>query len=416
MRGLIAVLALLLVLPGTALAVPALNGEFDVSGQPLRLTQGPDGNVWVTLANNKLARVQPDGTVTEFDLPAGTAGAEGITAGPDGNLWIEANGEVIRVDPANAAAGQDFAIAGLAAQEIVTGPDGNLWVANVSEVVRVGTAGTEVAPRYTNVTVGARGLVTGRDGNVWIADFGGAAIVKVTPAGTATPYTVGGGPQQVAAGPAGQLAFTNPNSTFGRMAYDGTFQETAMAATDPFGVVFGQDGAWWTAQFASNSLGRVTTDGTYTQLPLTANSGPRYLTTGAGNTLWVALQTTNKIARVTGVDPPPGMDPIPPPPDFAPVLSELRVTPRRARPGRRRTVRFKSSEAATGTIRIRRRVTGTKRFRTVITLTRPVAAGTNAIRFKRRLRRGRYRVVVTARDAASNVSAPVRARFRVTRR
>jgi hypothetical protein len=284
-----------------------------------------------------------------------------------------------------------------------------------------------VAPRYLNVTVGARGITTGRDGNVWIADFADTAIVRVTPAGIATVFNVdGGGPQQVAAGPEGQLAFTNPNSEFGRMAYDGGFQTTSMPALDPFGVVFGTDGAWWTAQFNGSALGRVTTDGQYTQLPLTPNSGPRYLTTGANNTLWVALQTTNKIARITGVDPPagPGPDPDPdpgtgqtPPPDLvAPVLSEMRVTPRRSAPRKRRTVRVTSSEAGTATVRIQRRSRRTKRFRGVSTFDRPVAAGANALRFKRKLRPGRYRVRVTATDAARNTSTPLGARFRVIRR
>ena len=416
MRTLLAVLAVL-ALPGTALAAPALNGEFAVSDQPQRIATGPDGNVWVTLAGAKLARVQPDGTVTEFPLPATTAGAEGIATGPDGNLWIEATNAVIRVNPASPAAGQSFPISPLSGQAIAAGPDGNLWVPTGADVARITTAGNEVAPRFTNITVGARGLTTGRDGNVWIADFGDTAIVKVTPAGAKTVYdTAGGGPQQVAAGPEGQLAFTNPQSDFGRMAYDGSFQPTSMPGTDPFGVVFGTDGAWWTAQFNGSMLGRVTTTGEYTQLPLTPNSGPRYLTTGANNTLWVALQTTNKIARITGVDPPPGMDPTPPPPDFAPMLSELSVTPRKSRPRRRRTVRVTSSESATATVRIQRRSPRTRRFRGVFTFDRAVAAGPNAIRFKRRLRPGRYRVRVTATDAGRNTSAPMRASFRVTRR
>jgi hypothetical protein len=110
------------------------------------------------------------------------------------------------------------------------------------------------------------------------------------------------------------------------------------------------------------------------------------------------------------------VDPIPPPPDFAPVVSELRVTPRKARPRKRRTVRLTSSEAATAALTVRRRSPRTKRYRTVRTITRPVVAGGNAIRFKGPRVRGRYRAVVVATDAANNASAAVRAPFRVTRR
>jgi hypothetical protein len=75
-----------------------------------------------------------------------------------------------------------------------------------------------------------------------------------------------------------------------------------------------------------------------------------------------------------------------------------------------------STEAAAGTLRIQRRSGKTKRFVTVMTRIRPIVAGNNALRFKKRLRPGRYRVVVVARDQTGKASAPLRARFRVTRR
>ena len=75
---------------------------------------------------------------------------------------------------------------------------------------------------------------------------------------------------------------------------------------------------------------------------------PRDIATGPGNTLWVTLDMSNKVARITGVDPPPVMTPpdplpplpvpvvTPPPPvvpldSTAPVISRLRLTPKHFR-------------------------------------------------------------------------------------
>jgi streptogramin lyase len=72
-------------------ARPRFGGAFDLSGTPGQIARGPDGNIWVTLSgsgqNNTLARVRPNGDVTEF-APAAVVNPVGITSGPDGNLWL----------------------------------------------------------------------------------------------------------------------------------------------------------------------------------------------------------------------------------------------------------------------------------------------------------------------------------------
>jgi hypothetical protein len=50
-------------------------------------TAGPDGNVWFAeLAGNRIGRVTPAGTVTEFPLPVPQSAPLDITVGPDGNI------------------------------------------------------------------------------------------------------------------------------------------------------------------------------------------------------------------------------------------------------------------------------------------------------------------------------------------
>ena len=81
-------------------------------------------------------------------------------------------------------------------------------------------------------------------------------------------------------------------------------------------------------------------------------------------------------------------------------------------------IRWRQSEDARVTIRFARRVRG--RFRTVRRkMTFQSTAGNHRLRFRGRfdlkhpLKPGRYRMALTAKDAAGNVSAPDRVRFRL---
>lgn len=82
---------------------------------------------------------------------------------------------------------------------------------------------------------------------------------------------------------------------------------TELVASDPFGVAFAPDGAYWIARSLANDLLRLTPGGQTTTLTGFAPSGgvgPRKIATGPGDTLWVTLDTPEKVARVTGVTPP----------------------------------------------------------------------------------------------------------------
>lgn len=56
------------------------------------INAGPDGNVWfVEYRSNKIGRITPQGTITEFPIPTPDPNIENdddITAGPDGNVWF----------------------------------------------------------------------------------------------------------------------------------------------------------------------------------------------------------------------------------------------------------------------------------------------------------------------------------------
>lgn len=75
----------------TRFAVPAPDDD------PLRLTTGPDGNVWFTFqsTSSQLGRVTPTGAFTEFPI----ASVGDIVQGADGNLWFTdpADNQIVRL-------------------------------------------------------------------------------------------------------------------------------------------------------------------------------------------------------------------------------------------------------------------------------------------------------------------------------
>jgi len=101
----------------------------------------------------------------------------------------------------------------------------------------------------------------------------------------------------------------------------------------------------------------------------------------------------------------------------APLITGFRAT----RTHHRTRFRYTLSERARVSLKIQRRLHGRQaRYRTVARLSRSGTAGRNLTRFsgriaKRALRPGRYRVRITAIDAAGNRSAPRSARFRIAR-
>ena len=170
----------------------------------------------------------------------------------------------------------------------------------------------------------------------------------------------------------------------------------------------------WYAEFQAGAVGRVDAAGNTTNVTgMTAPAGPRYVTAGPGNTLWFTEETGNRLGRVTGIELPQ-----PTPADTTrPNVTGLRLSRTVFRLGGRGTViRWRQSEKARVTLRFARRVDG--RWRRVRRVMRfQSTAGAHRLRFRGRfdlrhpLRPGRYRMTLTARDAAGNVSLPDRARF-----
>jgi streptogramin lyase len=322
------VLVLLLLTAASAAAAPRIDGEFDVSSvdSNTKIAAGPDGNVWLTLASNAgendVARVTPSGEVKEYDIGS-FANLWGITGGPEGKIWVAHNGGVTGFSP-NEPEGlkQTFLISEIVGSNaIVTGPEGNLWVATDNNLVRVDVAASDAKVFPVPGLVGKDIDVAGS----LLAIASQEEIVTATPSDppVTDEFKIDGLVSQgVAGSPSGQIAFSDPLASpekIGLITPPNPAQETELVG-DPIGVTFGADGAFWIAQFASGSVARLSTDNQLTGLTGLKKEGPRNITAGPGNTLWVTVETDggnetpDKVAKISGVEQPKVENP-PSPPD-----------------------------------------------------------------------------------------------------
>lgn len=416
MRGVLRTTAVALATGGAALAsaaaaaaVPVVDGEFPLpAGQTVgannEITQGPDGNMWVTSENNAVVRFAPDGTPTAFPIANTPAG---ITAGPDNNLWVTTTIGVIKVDPATGTdTAYDVDLANGAG--IVGGPDGNLWAVGGDELVRFSPADPSGTNTNTIIAgMSGKGMSVGTDGLLWIADGAGRVIsATAADAPAPTPYDVGFGPQDVAGGANAQVAWANPLSSphqVGLLTPGGTPQPIPIDTSDPFGIVFGQDGAYWVARGSTDDLLRLTVDGQTSTLggfSPSGNVGPRKLATGPNNTLWVTLDTQEAVARVSGVKAGGGASPEPDTTIDKKPKRKLKTKKRRAKA----KFRFSSSDpAATFECKLERK-------------RKPSAFRACSSPKKYKLKPGKYRFQVRAVATGVTDPTPARHRFKVVRK
>ena len=439
MKHSLSALLLSLFLAAPAAAAPAIQ-EFDLpsaAAQPQDLVLGPDGNIWFTERGvSKIGRISASTPGIPEEFPTKDAGAapDIITVGPDGNIWFteQSNNSIGRMTPSNPTAPDSFGGIGLIdPRGIAVGPDLNLWVTDAGssppKVVIVSPAGTLVDTVPLPDAFGPRNIAKGPDNNMWVAGFGSNKIARITVSGStrtvdpAAGYDAPGGvtPMDLIANE-GNLWYTAQGTTVGRMTPLGVATNFTSQGVDPFGITIGPDGAVWFAEFQADAIGRVDSAGNTTHITgMTAGAGPRYVTGGPGDTLWFTQDTGNRVGRVTGIELPQQPPPPPPPDTTKPDVTRLGLSRKVFRLGGSGTViRWTLSEDATVTIRFERRVRG--RWRKVRRkMTFQSTAGAHRLRFKGRfdsrhpLKPGRYRMTLTARDGAGNVSLPDRARFRL---
>jgi virginiamycin B lyase len=162
---------------------------------PRALAAGPDGNIWFSeYKASRIGRVTPDGVMTEFDMPRPNSGPGDITAGADGNLWlVELSGtmdglrpdghRVARVTPNGDVTEFEIKAAAPSPINIAVGPDRNVWFTQGGTLNRVAAKG-EITVFPVPGEARAVGLSAGSDrqppdrltNRLWFADGVGNRI------------------------------------------------------------------------------------------------------------------------------------------------------------------------------------------------------------------------------------------------
>ena len=279
-------------------------GAANAQPNPLAITAGPDGNLWIISDNSRIWSVTTAGVFTGYQV-AGLSGVA-ITAGPDGALWFTGLGEYVgRITTSGTVEARHHRIHAWHCDRdgprrrpvVLREPNsGLLQVGNCKDDPGGAATYFDVTGNYSFIG----GLTKGPDGNVWFTEeedviFGGQpAVARVTPGGVVTTYAIpprmtldpGQGvpvdPTAIIAGPDVALWFTEQSISgpgeIGRMTAEGTFSEIALPTPGASAVALtaGPDGAIWFTQTDdfddSMPIGRITTDGLITEYPLAADA------------------------------------------------------------------------------------------------------------------------------------------------
>ncbi|HEY1977719.1 MAG TPA: hypothetical protein VGG89_14300 [Candidatus Baltobacteraceae bacterium] len=210
------------------------------------------------------------GTVTKLSSTGTTLGTYGVGSYPNGiafdgtNMWVPNSSglSVTKLSPTGATLGTYTVGSGPGAIAF----DGtNMWVANysaspgsVSELSPTGAA-------LGTFDVGSHPAAVAFDGtNMWVTNLFDNTITELSPAGSALN------------------TFTIPTS-----------------ASHPEFIALGADSAMWFTEANGNNIGRVTSDGTFTEIPVpTASSEPIGIAKGPDGNMWFTEKSGDKIGTV----------------------------------------------------------------------------------------------------------------------
>ncbi len=150
-------------------------------------------------------------------------------------------------------------------------------------------------------------VAAGPDGNVWFTDPSTNSIGKAALSGAVTEYalpTPSSNPQGITAGPDNNLWFVEAGANQVARITTGTTptitEYPLSMGSAPQDIVAGPDGnLWFTESTGTYNFGRITTSGSLTQYTLPGGSAPHDITVGADGSLWFTEPSANQIGRVT---------------------------------------------------------------------------------------------------------------------
>jgi streptogramin lyase len=297
----------------TGLQVTPTQSCPKITSEPWSITAGAAGSntLWFTeLAGNKIDSITTNGTTTQTitPYPSYSTAPYGIAVYPDGNIWYtEAGGhEIVRQNPAGGLPVNSGLPPASAPHGIVVGPDGNLWFTESGSNV-IGVITTVFAVYQYCIPTG----------------------LQVTPA-QPCQTTPNRAPEQITAGPDGNLWFTEPGANrIGRLIPTGSsplsppmtvsFSEYCFKTTTnptPWGITAGPDRYLWFTEAIGNRIGRINPTerigppaqhiGEIHEFDIgTSSSEPHGITAGPDGNLWLTEYGAGQIGH-NSTEVPPG--------------------------------------------------------------------------------------------------------------
>lgn len=156
------------------------------------------------------------------------------------------------------------------------------------------------------------GITTGPDGNLWAVEAGASRVVRVTPGGQATEFTLPAGrePREIASAggfvwfaerSGGRVGRLNPGAG-GDAAVQSSIVEFVVpgVGSNPTGITAGPDGNLWFTEAGSDEIGRITTAGAIVEFVVPgAGSAPADIAAGADGALWFTEAGSAQVGRIT---------------------------------------------------------------------------------------------------------------------
>jgi streptogramin lyase len=151
-------------------------------------------------------------------------------------------------------------------------------------------------------------VAAGPDGNLWFTERAVSRIGLITPSGQVTEFgagiTPGSRPEQIASGPDGNLWFTESGSgLIGRITPQGSVTElnTQSAPGAPEAITAGPDGNLWFTKPTSDVVGRITPSGTVSEFTdgITPLASPWDVAAGPDGAVWFTERVHRGIGRIS---------------------------------------------------------------------------------------------------------------------
>jgi virginiamycin B lyase len=146
-------------------------------------------------------------------------------------------------------------------------------------------------------------VALGADGNFWIADYRNG-IVRMDPSGKTVLFTLpalSGEPATIVRGYGNDLWFAGGYPWVGRITTAGTMTLLPLSyRSNSVGIARGRSGSIWFTDPAANQIGRVSPNGTISEFPIpTPNSEVDGIALGPDGDMWFTETRVSKIGRIT---------------------------------------------------------------------------------------------------------------------